>query len=121
MTLDVRLDGSVRVFEFHGALDFGPPLALLESSFERTLDEGARQMLFDLTDVSHIDSSGLGLVIKCHQRARQDRGVVKLVLTDRSKQLFEITRLETMFEIHATVALALASFAAPDGGYRETF
>jgi anti-sigma B factor antagonist len=121
MTLDITDRDGVRIFVFHGALDFGPPLALLESRFDAEVAAGARFVVFDLRDVPFVDSSGLGLVVKCHQKLRKERGVVKLVLGSKGQKLFEITRLESMFEIHEDVERAVASFSEPGGGYRETF
>jgi len=118
MTIDVRKEGGVSVYAFEGGLGFGQPLALLEQRFEESIGAGERLFAFDLRGVPWLDSSGLGQVVACHQRVREQEGVVKLVLADRSQELFKITRLEKMFEIFEGLDGALASFAAPDGGYR---
>jgi len=121
MKIDVRKAGEISVFELEGELAFGKPLALIERRFDESIAAGERLFLFDLRRVPWLDSSGLGQLVACHQAAREHRGVVKLVLVDRSRELFKIARLEKMFELFDDVDGALASFDAPDGGYRERF
>jgi len=64
------------------------------------LDAGCSKIVVDLTEVSYIDSSGLGVLVALLKRTRQSGGGVKLVgLQGEVLQLFELTRLTKVFDI----------------------
>jgi len=121
VTIDVRKQGDVCIFAFRGELGFGPATALLGRTCKQAIANGETCFLFDMREVPWLDSSGLGEVVACHKRARAEKGVVKLVLRERSRSLFTMTHLEKLFEIFDELEPALASFDLPGGRYRETF
>jgi anti-anti-sigma factor len=65
--------------------------------------------IFDLSQVPYMDSSGLGLIAR-HFAHCQGKGVrfVAAALTPRVRELFQITKLDTVIPIAATVAEAEA-------------
>ena len=121
MTIDVRKHGEICIFEFRGELGFGPATALLSKTSKQAIENGERHFLFDMRQVPWLDSSGLGEVVACHKRARAAKGVVKLVLQERSRSVFTVTHLEKMFEMFDDLEPAIESFAGPDGGYKARF
>lgn len=65
------------------------------------LDEGATSMTVDLTDVTFIDSSGLGVFVAIFKRLRASGdGTLRLVRPSGSvRKVFEITGLDAVFVI----------------------
>ena len=117
----MRKSGEICILELAGELSFGEATAMLRRKSVELVDAGERLFLLDLLKVPWLDSSAIGEVIEFHKRARAQRGVVRLVLNPRSRSLFTVTHLEKMFDIFEDVDSGLASFAGPDGGYREKF
>ena len=77
--------------------------------FERLKDHKA--ILFDLSKMVHVDSSGLGALVSILQRVNTNGGVIKLAcLQSRPRIVFEITKIYRVFDIYDTVEEALASF-----------
>jgi anti-sigma B factor antagonist len=81
--------------------------------FERraleALGRGATTIVVDLSSVSFIDSTTLGILMRTRKRLSPLRGRLLLVCTDQNiLRLFEITALDRMFEIYPTRADALA-------------
>ena len=75
--------------------------------------ENTPNVLFDLAKMSHIDSSGLGVLVQLLQRATQKGGMVKLAcLQPHPRIVFDITKVCRVFEIFDTVDAGLASFKA---------
>lgn len=73
------------------------------------LDEKPRRIVVNLGGVPYMDSSGVASLVKLLGRARKlDITVALASLTDRVKSIFEITRLDGIFEIHPTEKEALA-------------
>ena len=64
----------------------------------KALEEGARQITFDLAEVTFIDSAGLGLLIGLRQTVRQRGGEFLLAgVNSQVLPLFQMTRLNKIF------------------------
>lgn len=75
-------------------------------------DVSAPKLLVDFTNVAHLSSSALGMLITLHNRVREQKG--KLALCNIQPQIFEIfaiTRLNDIFVIKESRADAIASMA----------
>jgi len=68
-------------------------------------------VLLDLGAVDFIDSSGLGLLLRCLLRARNANGVFKVCGdSPRIREALKITKLDSVIELYATEAEAIAAF-----------
>ena len=75
------------------------------------LDGGARKFVIDFTPTGYIDSSGLGVLVSLSKKIREQGGELRLAnLNDDLKTLFELTKLDTLFQISDTKERALQSF-----------
>ena len=78
------------------------------------LSKGQKQILLNLGDVHYIDSSGLGTLVSAFTSVRKQGGELKLVnLTNKVRDLMQITKLYTVFDITNDEAAAVRSFAQP--------
>jgi anti-sigma B factor antagonist len=74
------------------------------------LDERPKRIVVDLSGVGYMDSSGVASLVKLLARVRREQVSLKLTgLTPRVRSVFEITRLDTVFEIFPTQQEALES------------
>ncbi len=74
--------------------------ALLQTTVRSLLPESKRLVL-DLTDISYMDSSGLGAIVGVYLSAKRQHCELKLInLNQRLQELFRITKLATVFEGH---------------------
>ncbi len=72
------------------------------------LGRGALELVIDLGEVSFIDSTTIGILMRTRKRLAPFQGRVMIVCTDRNiLRLFEITALDRMFEIYPSRAEAL--------------
>ncbi len=102
-------DHRVAVVEAQGDIDLRR-----SSRFQEELlalpDEHPREIVLDLSNVPYMDSSGVASLVKLLARLRRDKVPLKLTgLRPRVRSVFEITRLDTIFDIRATVKEALES------------
>jgi anti-sigma B factor antagonist len=85
----------------------------LRRAIRLALDNGARTVVINLQDVSAIDSSGIADLASSHLTVTNRDGRLKICnLSQKIKDIFVITRLNTVFDTYETEADAIASFQA---------
>jgi len=66
----------------------------------------------DLSQVNYLDSGALGIFVSILKSANSKGGDLRLAgLAHMVMDIFRITRLSTIFQIHPTIAEAVASFS----------
>jgi len=103
-----QLDGAT-VVSCHGRIILGEESAGMRETLKRALTS-SRQLVLDLSGVSYIDSSGLGTLVGVYSSARAAGADIKLAgLNQRLRDLLQITKLVTVFEVYDTVQQAVAA------------
>jgi anti-sigma B factor antagonist len=68
-------------------------------------------IVFDFSEVQQIDSAGVEMLLKCLERVMSLDGDLKLAaLTPQASVILELTRVDRLFEIFASVEAAVESF-----------
>jgi anti-sigma B factor antagonist len=103
--------GAWAIVAAHGEVDVATAPALREA-INAASEPGARVIL-DLSGVSFMDSTGLTELIRAHKRLAAAGGELRTVVVgDRIRRLFEITKLDQIFATFPTVAAAQIGSAA---------
>jgi anti-sigma B factor antagonist len=69
------------------------------------------QVVFDLGDLTLIDSSGVGAIVSLFKRVRLLGGDVKIAcLANQPKEIFRLLRLDRAFELYESVEEAAEKF-----------
>jgi anti-sigma B factor antagonist len=110
MALDVQredVQGSTSVITLKGKLMLGEEAAQLETLVPQLLKLGRKNLIFDLSGVTHIDSTGIGRFIDAYSRLGQAGGQMRLAgATGAVRDSFRVTRLDTIFKFFPTVEAA---------------
>lgn len=102
------LDGHP-VVSVHGEVDVSSAPEL-QRELDTVFESGARSVVVDLSDVSFLDSTGLGALVAARATASSGGGSIAVVCDQgRLLKLFTITGLDGAFQIHPTVDEALRS------------
>jgi anti-sigma B factor antagonist len=102
-------DGRVMVVEAQGDIDLHRS-AQFQHDLLEPLERSPQAVIVDLSGVPYMDSSGVASLVKLLARVRRDKIALKLAgLTPRVRSVFEITRLDSVFEIYPSVQEALGS------------
>lgn len=115
MTLDVTTEArdGVTLVVLGGELDIYT-VASFRADLER-LDPASTPLVIDLTDVTLLDSSGLGALVSLLNRAREGEGQLGLICPHRRlRRVFEITGLRRAFVFGDDLEAVLLAFA--EGG-----
>jgi anti-sigma B factor antagonist len=90
--VEVTSEGPNAVLRLKGELDVASS-ATLEDELQRV--SGSSAVVLDLTDLEFIDSTGLGVLVKAHQRMRDEGDQLAVIEgTGQVKRLLELTGLD---------------------------
>lgn len=102
-------ENEIKILKLSGSLA-NESITVFRNYFEEIKDENCRYIL-DLEDLKFIDSMGLGLIIQTLKYVISESGELKILhLNSQPKVIFEITRVESIFEIYETFDEVLKSF-----------
>jgi anti-sigma B factor antagonist len=106
-----RQVGDVSVIDFSGKITLGEGSSSLRKMIKDLVAQGQSKIILNLEDVDYIDSSGIGELVVAHSTVGIAKGELKLLnLTRRVRDIVQITRLFTVFDIQTDEAAALRSF-----------
>jgi anti-sigma B factor antagonist len=112
MMTSIRQVGGVTIVDISGRIVLGEESAALRNLVCDLLSKGQKRILFNLSDVNYIDSSGLGHLVSAFTSVRKQEGELKLLnLTKKVHDVLQITRLYTVFDIMDDEAVAVRSFS----------
>jgi anti-sigma B factor antagonist len=84
----------------------------LRQTFEEALANGDTRLVLNLAEVSMIDSSGIGLLVRFLASAKQRGGTIKFVQPNKfAVQTLRLVGVLNLFEIFDDDDAAVASFA----------
>ena len=110
MSFTITKQGDISIVEIDGQLIVGNRQELKQKMLDE-LEHGARKLLVDFTKTGYIDSSGLGVLVSLSKKIREQGGELRLAaLNEDLRTLFELTKLDTLFQISDSREQALASF-----------
>ncbi|MEJ2020702.1 MAG: STAS domain-containing protein [Maritimibacter sp.] len=72
-------------------------------------EDGPPRVLLDMSRVNFLDSSGIGAVVAAKKQLGPERALELAGLTPAVEKVFRLTRLDSVFTIHADVAAATAN------------
>jgi anti-sigma B factor antagonist len=113
MTTDVNFDvseverGGIPVLEVRGEVDVSTAPELREKLLALA-EQGRTIAVVDLSEVSFVDSTALGVLVSGVKRLRSAGGDLRLVVTQpRISKVFEITGLTDVFHIYSSAGEAV--------------
>ena len=84
----------------------------IKKSFDKLISKKTPRIVVNLSKVTYVDSSGLATLVEILKNMRAYGGKLRLTnLSAKIKSLFEITKLEKLFDIMAEEAEATANFS----------
>lgn len=104
--------GDVTVLVLRGRITRGDGDFVLRSALRDLLEKGRKNIVIDMGDVPHMDSTGLGEFIAGYTSARRESAKIKLSNLDaKVRNLFGMVQLQGLFETFPTSEEAVRSFA----------
>jgi anti-sigma B factor antagonist len=110
LNIETRQAAGVTILSCQGRVVFGEEATALRENLKRVLGS-TRQVVLNLAGVTYIDSGGLGTLVGVYSSARASGADIKLTgLGQRLRDVLQITKLVTVFEVYDTEPEAIAAF-----------
>jgi len=101
----------VVILDMTGRIVLGDELETLRGAVQSLLTQGKKKVILNLAEVSYIDSSGVGELVRCFTSVRNQGGELKLLnLTQKVHDVLHVTKLYTVFDIREDEFKAVKSF-----------
>ena len=107
-----RQVGEVTVVDLEGRITLGEGSNQLRDELRRLISTNRKKILLNFAEVSYMDSSGMGQLVAGFTTVTNQGGQLKLVnLAKRTKDLLNMARIGSIFEIYDDEAAAIVTFA----------
>ena len=104
------VDG-VAVMDLEGRIVLGEESSALRERVKNLLSADRKKIVLNMANVSYIDSAGLGALVASFTSAKNQGAILKLVnLGQKFREVLQVTKLLTVFEVYDTEAAAISSF-----------
>jgi len=105
-----EVDG-VTILDISGRITLGDETGMLRDTVRDLLSKGTKKIVLNLAEVSYIDSTGVGELVGSLMSVRNRGGDLKLMnLTQKVKDVVNVTKLYTVFDIKEDEFTAVKSF-----------
>ena len=113
MKIGTRQADGITVIDISGRIALGDGEVLLRETVDNLLRKGQKKLLLNLAEVTYIDSSGIGALVGVYTAVRKQGGELQLLkITNRVRNLLQITKLLTVFVISDNEDEAIRSLNA---------
>ena len=106
-----HVEPDIVVLEITGRITIGRECKQLEWAVDSLVTEGRKKVVFDLTGVTRIDSTGIGIIVMSAGQMKQAGGALRVAgSTGAVEQALQMTNVDQLVGLHPTAAAAVASF-----------
>src|SRR5580658_4399166 len=114
-TLETRkCEPGILVIEIGGSITLGAERGQIQEAVLKALSEGVLKLVFDLSQVAYIDSTGIGIIAYCFGKISQQGAQAAVAgAGGLVKEVFKLTRLDNVIPFFPDVVSACDGLAAP--------
>lgn len=92
------------VVELEGMLILGRESQRVESTVEKLVQDGKKKIIIDLTKVSYVDSSGIGILVGSFGHCKRGGGAMRLTgVRDNILKIMKLTRVDQVLQVDASL------------------
>jgi anti-sigma B factor antagonist len=102
-----QIQPGVVVLEMRGSIRIGANCRQIEQAVEDMIRRNETRVIFDLSGVSFIDSSGIGTFVKCLAKLKKLGGTLRLTgVKGMVEGVLKLTQIDRVLEVYPTASEA---------------
>jgi anti-sigma B factor antagonist len=109
LAIERRTEGTWTIIAVEGEIDL-LTAPTLRDRVMKPLEDGVFELVLDMSKVTFLDSSGLGVLVALHKRLRERDGRLVIVATARPVlSVLNLTGLDKVFDVYSRLDEALTT------------
>lgn len=105
------INPKVAILDCAGRLVIGEVVPLLKERIDELLDDDRELIVINLTQVTEVDSSGIGQLVSSYTSVKHEGGRIRFLCPNkRIQDELKVMHLDTVFKCHQSEEDAVASF-----------
>ncbi|HLY63434.1 MAG TPA: STAS domain-containing protein [Terriglobia bacterium] len=93
------------VLEIHDSIQMGPILQHIERAVDEFIRQNEKVVIFDLSRVTYVDSTGIGTIVRLLSRLKKVGGTLRLTgVNGMVEGVLKLTQVDKLIEISSSVA-----------------
>jgi anti-sigma B factor antagonist len=106
-----HIEPDIVVLEITGRVTMGRECKQLEWSTDTLLRENKKKVVFDLSGVTHIDSTGIGIIVMSAAQVKHAGGELRVAgASGHVEQVLRMTSVDKVIALHPTATAASTGF-----------
>jgi anti-anti-sigma factor len=106
-----RIEPDVEVLVVSGQIILGRECQRVEWAIEELIRHGHKKVVFDLTNLTHIDSTGVGIIVTCNGKMTAAGGELRLAaLQPRIREILRVAKLDRVLSFYPSAETAAERF-----------
>jgi len=101
----------VVVLEMTGRITLGNDCQQVEWTTNKLVAEQKKKIIFDLSGITHVDSTGIGIIVMVAGQMKKAGGGLRVAGANQHvEQMLKVTSVDQIVGLHPTIAAAAADF-----------
>ena len=106
-----RIEPDVEVVVVSGQIILGRECQRVEWTLMELIRDGRKKVVFDLSNLTHVDSTGVGILITCCGKMTEAGGELRLAaLTPRVREIMRVSKLDRILSFYPSAETAAEGF-----------
>ena len=106
-----QLEPDIVVLEMTGRITMGNDCQRVEWTASKLLEENRKKIIFDLSNVTHVDSTGIGIIVTVAGQMREAGGALRVAgASEHVEHILKMTNVDQIVGLHPTAVAAAATF-----------
>ncbi len=111
MNISQSPQGEIMILQLSGKIMGGPDYEKFHNEIKSLINDGYVDILLNMSRVTWINSTGLGILVSAFHTLKKNGGVMKICeVSTRIDNILNVTQLKLVFDTYDSQADALASF-----------
>jgi anti-sigma B factor antagonist len=106
-----HLQPEIVVLEMTGKITMGNDCRQVEWTTNRLVGENLKKIIFDLSGVTHVDSTGIGIIVMVAGQMKKAGGGLRVAgANEHVEQILRMTNVDQIVGLHPTTVAAATGF-----------
>jgi anti-sigma B factor antagonist len=110
-----QIKPGITVLELKGSIHAGTDCRRIEQETAALIADKAKLIIFDFTNITHIDSSAIGSLVRSHSELKKSGGTLRLAgIKGMLEGALKMTQVDKLIQIFPTAQAAAENFSLPE-------